>query len=131
VSRILFSDEDDNAYMRVPVRNIGAGVARLLGTILTVARNDAIGEPLVSAAQVPSVIAPAEVGYLFFSSESEPHPGAVKRPVQSAEILVVEIAYSDVAGRQEAASQIDLKREKDDRFHVGAVRPLVPRQYTS
>jgi hypothetical protein len=130
---LLVDDSRQRARLHVPIRNIGQGVARMIATVVTVDRTDATGSPLVSG-NIPSVIAPNETANAEFSSAFEPERGRLKLLLQSRETLVVEVAYTDVSGRQEAASQIVIgqHRERPQYYYsVKELRPLVPRQYTS
>lgn len=118
--------------MTVPIRNVGAGVARLSAAVLTYAREDAIEVPLVPG-EPPSVIAPGELDWIRY----EWIEGDAERPLavmlDADEHLVIEVAYSDLSERQEAATRLYLvKSGRTDRTHrVRDVSPGVAPMWTS
>ncbi len=119
--------------LSVPVRNVGAGVARGLSAVVTVARRDAIGEP-VARGYAPSLIVAGEIDRVTF--EDTPGPASVAavtplvRLLQSDDDLVVEVAYSDVAGRQEAATSLYLTTVGETHL-VTSVEPGHERRLTT
>lgn len=67
----------------------------------------------------------------YFTSESEPEPGWLRHLLNSPEVLLIEVAYAYVAGRQEAATTIRLARNDQGNFWIDQVEPLVPRRFTT
>ncbi len=62
VSGVGWSVDEEGALLSVPVRNIGAGVARIRKAVVTIARDDALGAPRFCTTTVPPVVAPANLG---------------------------------------------------------------------
>lgn len=109
------------AHLMVPVRNVGAGPALGLAAAATVAREGTVGEP-VARGEAASVIAAAEIGRIWFEDTPGPASVAAETPLvrllRSDEDLVVEVASSDVAGGQEAATSLYLtKSGRTDRAY--------------
>jgi hypothetical protein len=115
VSEISAGFNDQGAWLRVPVRNVGAGVARVLSAAVTVA-DERPGGPVMQGGG-PSVIAPGEHGrILFWGSPGSEHEPVLRRLLDSSDRLLVEVPYCDLAGRQEAAVVLTLAstEKKDD-----------------
>jgi hypothetical protein len=102
-SIIRWDIRENDAWPRVPVRNVRARVARVIAAAVTVSREGAIGEPVVSGV-VPSVIGAGEHAYVMFRATADTEErrfADLSRLLQSEEEIVVEVACSDLAGRQE------------------------------
>lgn len=106
--------------LTVPVRNVGPGVALGLAAAVTFAHGDLVGAP-VARGEAPSVIAPGEPEAIWFEDTAGPASAAAETPLvrllKEGEDLVVEIAYSDVAGRVSASSLTLTKSGTTDRTH--------------
>jgi hypothetical protein len=72
-------------------------------------------------ARPPSVAATDQVVQIDFSSESEPYPGWTETLIMSSEPLLVEVAYSDVAGRQESTTHIVIEKNPSGRYRATRV----------
>lgn len=116
---------DGEVHLDVPVRNVGAGVARLLAAAVTIGRDGAFGEP-VARGEVPSAIAQQEHDRVTFpGSVSGAEGSSLEHLLMSSEDLVIEVAYSGLAGRREAATSLYMtKSGMTDRAY--RVRPVVP-----
>lgn len=128
--------ENRTGRLIVPIRNVGAGIARVLAAVVTVAREGGTGEPLARG-RAPSVIATGEIDRVWFEDTPGPASAAAETPLvrllQSGEDLVVEIAYSDLAGRQETATSLYLTESgrTDRAYRVTRVEPDQPRRFTA
>jgi hypothetical protein len=130
VSAILASvgETTRTGSLVVPVRNVGAGVALGLAAAATFDR-DAVGSP-IARGEAPSVIAAGEPDAIWFSDTPGPPSVAAETPLvrllrEDKEDLVVEVAYSDVAGRQESATSLYLTKSgtTDRDYRVTRVVP--------
>jgi hypothetical protein len=129
--------QSGQTFLYVPVRNVGAGSARMIA--VGVADADAGEVKVAVPGRLPSVLAPTEVGVALFSDADSASDRVVLAVLLgTADALVVEVAYTDVSGKQEAATQLFLTSpptrrfdELDLAYEVSDVRPLVPRQYTA
>jgi hypothetical protein len=119
----------------VPVRNVGAGVGLGLAAAATFAR-DAVGNP-VARGVAPSVLPAGELDAIRFADTPGPASVAAVTPLvellQSGEDLVVEVAYSDVAGRQRSASSLSLRKSTmtDRDYSVTSVEHSHPPRLTA
>jgi hypothetical protein len=121
--------------LTIPVRSVGADLARGLAAAVTIDREDAIGES-VARGNAPSVIAAGESAWLWFedtagAASAAPQTPLVRLPL-SEEDLVVEVAYSEVAGRQDTASSLRVTRSgrTDRSYRITKVVPGHPRRFT-
>ncbi len=140
LSIISANDSATFPSLVVPVRNVGAGVALGLAAAVTI---EAIGTPIVRG-EPPSAIAVGGHGHVWFGGSEERlgEAGIVLDPNERARLrtlllsgqdLIVEIAYSDVSGRQEAAAALYLTRSgtTDRAYRVTRVEPRIDRQFTA
>ena len=122
--------------LTVPVRNVGAGVALGLSAAVTVPREDVVGEP-IARGNAPSVIPAGETEWVWFEDTAGPASAAANTSLvyllESGADLVLEVAYSDGAGSQEAATSIYLtKSGRTDRsYRVDKVVPGHARRLTA
>lgn len=114
--------------LAVPVRNVGAGLA--LGVVAVAAFAQNPGRRVVARAAAPSVIAPGEHESIYFADTAGPASAAAQTPLvtllESKEDLVVEVVYTDVAGRQKAATTLHLTPDDvtmPNTYRVTAVEP--------
>jgi hypothetical protein len=131
-SEIREAKIDDRPTLLVPVRNVGSGVARLVRAALSTER---LVTPsiYVQTKTPPSVIGVDEVANIVFSTgeEHEPMPGWLEILLGGDEPLLVEVRYTDVAGRQETATTIVLKRNYRGQFRTERVSLLVEPHLTT
>ena len=128
ISEIAADVTGRGAWLRVPIRNVGAGVARVLAASVTL--KHPIGGAVVSGT-VPSVVVNGEYGRVLFwvppgFEENDP----LTHLLRSNETLIVEVAYSDLAGRQETATSLTLSKTGPD-YRVIDVEPEHPRRLTA
>lgn len=134
-SRIVSSEdveESEPPFLTVPIRNVGPGVALVVAARLAVASQD-LRNVLSANGEMTNVIAPGEIVRVTFQHH-EPQPGWLLQRMRSDEALVVEIAYTDVSGRQPTASRLSLARVKDDpdrSYSVPQTYPFVERLLTA
>jgi hypothetical protein len=132
VSVIKCDTEHAGGWLAVPIRNVGPGVARVDGAFLALANND---NQNVAAApdDIPSVVPSGEIGQLLFREDTE-HPGRLKQMVLDEDDLIVEVGYSDISGRQRAATMLYLGKlenaQRQRRLRVTEVLPGVDRLLT-
>ncbi len=114
--------------LAVPVRNVGAGLA--LGVVAVAAFAQNPGRRVVARAAAPSVIAPGEHDSIYFADTAGAASAAAQSPLvtllESKEDLVVEVVYTDVAGRQKAATTFHLTPDDvtvPNTYRVTAVEP--------
>jgi hypothetical protein len=113
------------ARLTVPVRNIGAGPAIGLGVAVTREDDDAT----IARGKAPSVVAAGDSDWYWFEDTAGTASAAAVTPLvhllQSNEDLVVEVAYADIANRQEAATSLYLTRSgrTDRSYRVTKVAP--------
>lgn len=111
----------DDALLYLPVRNVGPGVAVFVRDKTRVTL-DATRRPVVPGITAVDVLAPGEATYLVFRSDAEREEGDLALILSKAEHLIVEVAYTDLSGRQEAATQIKIGRRDDTgRYDVARV----------
>jgi hypothetical protein len=122
--------------MVIPVRNVGAGVARGLAAATgLVIEQEAIGAT-VARGEAPYVIAAGESAAVWFEDAAGVASAAAETPLayllRSGADLVVEIAYCDVSGRQEAATSLYLTKSgtTDRTYRVTGVEPGHPPRLT-
>jgi len=76
-----------------------------------------------------SAIAPSQIVTVVFEHQ-EPEPGWLEELLTSKnEALIIEVTYTDISGRQETATRLDLNRTGDqvtDPFVVSQIYPSVP-----
>lgn len=110
----------DHHTLVLPVRNVGAGVARMIAA--TVATEDSLVH-----GNVPSVIAAGETDFVSFWPVDfmAPEPFALGRT-----IVYIEVAYSDIAGSQESATRFQLDPSAERFYVVAEVEPDVDRKDT-
>jgi hypothetical protein len=131
VSEIFSRVDAEGARLNVPVRNVGAGVARILAANVT-ARGDSDAAPVVPSTSDSAVIAPGEHGYVTFEPDPRSEDNTLLTTLLAIEEapLLVEVAYSDIAGRQETATSLILQRH-EDRYRVVDVSPDHTRRLTA
>jgi hypothetical protein len=144
LSVITANDSADAASLVVPMRNVGAGVALGIAAAVTVAREGAIGEPIVRG-EPDSAIAVGDHGHLWFGGPDErlgERATVIGDPEQRAHLrhllalgedLAVEIAYSDASGRQQVATTFYLTKggRMDRAYRVTRVVPRHERRFTA
>jgi len=128
-SRVNTLVTDEAALAFLTVRNVGAGLARIHAAVIAPAEGGIIGEPLASASTSPSVIAPADKNDITFMDES----GALRKLLLSDRNAVIEIAYSDIANRQDAATIFYMSRLPgvNEYYLIDRVDPGRRRQLTA
>lgn len=99
--------------LTVPVRNVGSGAALGVAVAVSNYREKTAGGRIAEG-EAPSVIPAGEADWLVFEDMEGAAAVAGVTPLvdllRSEEDLVVEVAYSDAAGRQESATQLYLTR---------------------
>jgi hypothetical protein len=144
LSVISADDSPDATTLVVPVRNVGAGVALGLAAAVRVARDTAIGEPVVRG-EPPSAIAVGDHGHVWFGGPDErlsEQATVIGDPEQRehlrhlfalGEDLVLEIAYAEVSGRREVATSLYLTKSGriDRAYRVTRVVPRHQRRFTA
>lgn len=113
----------DKASLNVPIRNIGLGVALLAKTTVTVASG---GWPVVSGLTGSTVLAPTEMNYLMFRSVTEHEEGALATMLAGEHHLVAEVVYTDISGRQESRTRLQLGKLDTGRYQVSDVQASRP-----
>jgi hypothetical protein len=131
VSEIVAGGFDDGYRLIVPVRNVGAGVARLVRAAASYERQ-LTPQIHIHLVDPPSVVAPGETVRLLFRSGEEFEPVSVWLDIllRADEPLLVEIAYLDVVERQQSATLIVIRRNEKGRYVVRDVRLLAGRNVT-
>jgi hypothetical protein len=130
-------DESPRAgHMMIPVRNVGPGVALGLAAAAgLVIEQGAIGAQ-VARGRAQSVIAAGESGALWFEDVAGVASAAAETPLvyllRSGADFVVEVAYCDVSGRQQAATSLYLTKSgtTDRTYRVTKVDPAHPPRLT-
>lgn len=124
--------DEKTAYLIVPIRNVGAGIARLDEAFVTpeatVAGIDAV------PGDTPSVIAQGELDHLaFVCDDDHPEGGSLRQLLASGQSLVVEVAYTDISGRQPQATALRLVKsdQRDRAYRVDEVLPAVDLRLTA
>jgi len=130
VSQIRSESADERLYLIVPVRNVGPGPARVTAVTVTAAGEGQTGAP-VAVGRGPSVIAAGEVAEVRFTAETGSGPAKLIQLLRTDDDLVVEASYTDVAGRQGAASQLLLQKRGPDQYSATGVRLLDEPQFTA
>jgi hypothetical protein len=138
LSVISATDSDDFPSLVVPVRNVGAGVALGIDAAVYMEADEGV----VVYGEAPSAIAVGGHDHVWFGGPEERlgerapvvvDQDALRRVLRSGQDLVVEIAYSDVSGRQEAAASLHLTRSgrTDRAYRVTRVEPRHERRFTA
>ncbi len=112
------------------MQNVGQGAARLQRYVLTYVRD--LSPSLSVRVERSRVVAPGQLTVLTFSSDDEAHDerGWLALLLESNEDLVVEVAYTDVAGRQGTATRLHLGKSSDGVYRVSQVSALVEPRFT-
>ncbi len=122
VSVITWDADRSPAWLRIPIRNVGAGLALLDAASLTVEGEDGSWNVLDAAPEdIPSVVPPGEIRQLVFVSEDT----SLNAMVVSDDPLVVEVSYADVSGEQGAATILYVAKASKPRRHM-YVRDVLP-----
>jgi hypothetical protein len=129
-SHIYWDISEHRTMLSFRVQNAGPGAARLQSSYLTQARD--LTPPLSVRNERQSVVAPGQLALLVFSSDDEPRDelGTLTRILESDEELLVEVAYSDVSGRQRTATRFYLQKSEGVIYRITRVEPLVEPQFT-
>jgi hypothetical protein len=98
---------DSEVHLTVPVRNAGQGVALVTAAALTSIDAERVVRPVVTGG-TPSAIAPREEDSVYFDDDDG--PSNLRHLIEVGGDLVVEVAYSDAAGGQLAATRLYLIR---------------------
>ena len=115
--------------MMVPVRNVGAGVALGLAAAAGLVIELEAAGATVAHGEAPSVIAAGESAAVWFEDTAGVASAAAEPPLayllRAGADLVVEVAYCDVSGRQEAATSLYLTKSgtTDRTYRVTGVEP--------
>jgi hypothetical protein len=107
VSRITWHVvDDDEAHLIVPIRNVGAGVARIVTAVVSVGIAQ---KPLVGQV-APRVLGREQIAQIRFKSDPDPSVEDLGYMLKARADLTVEVAYRDVTGDYETATLLHLKR---------------------
>jgi hypothetical protein len=132
VSAIIAVADRDEVSLTVPIRNAGAGIALVVAVAITVARDGAIGEPVVPGEPPSAVVAREEAAVFFEETGGSDQRVALEHLLTCGEDLVIEVAYTDIAGRQEAATLLYVTQtgQAAQKLRVRRVVPAQPRRWT-
>lgn len=110
------------------LQNVGPGAARLQSFGVTYARN--LTPPKYVRVETSRVVAPGQLTLLNISSDDEPADAAgwLTSLLDSNEDLIIETAYTDIAGRQGTATRLRIRKSNEGVCRVVDVDALVAPQ---
>jgi hypothetical protein len=96
-------------HLTIAVRNVGQGVARVTQAVLGVPRQPRGRPELLLRGEAPTALAPGEVADLKFTNSSASETDVASLMMDNLS-LVVQVEYTDIAGRQPSSLVIHLSR---------------------
>jgi hypothetical protein len=105
VSHVHSRCDDESVALTIPIRNVGAGIARVDLAVINYAHDEAktlIGEP-------PAVVAPGDIKRVVFEGDAGYAQDPLRALLMSQRDLVVELSYADISGRQGVATVLFLR----------------------